>query len=418
VEWPWGGDPCSDRFGVRLMRGQLLVQIDVASLRVLSFDLVARRQDSYRADDIWAWMGRGYRDIGLPRIAERMERGVWEARTIKGHAPKLRDGGEIEEGHTPSEARVGGLQALGIHIVRSYSPLTKIIENRFNRVQAVQSLIRGQLGRRRGEMERQNRLWMRCRDGREDPRTHFVSHAEAAELIERGFAWLNTEPVEGRVYNGVPDERWHQAVSGDRKLKTLSDEQSWLFARERREVAIRRGLVQARVEGKTFFYSNPERFAELGSGHPVTIYFDPYQPTTPAVIVDAKAGAGAGRVLCVAESVQEVPQFRLTDEQNSLNAADSGHARRRAFSEAVRTEYRSIGLGGRKGARMAEARDSQGRLARVDRNRQEPVPTIIRQEQEERARQSDVREAGRKLLAMQQRQRATEQEDPEIIDLR
>jgi len=87
VEWePDGTDPCAEKFGVKLLRGQLLVNLDVGSQRGLSFELLARPHDAYRADDIWAWIGRDYREIGLPRFGERMERGIWEAKAIQTQA--------------------------------------------------------------------------------------------------------------------------------------------------------------------------------------------------------------------------------------------------------------------------------------------------------------------------------------------
>jgi hypothetical protein len=80
VDWPFGGDKCSEKHGVRIARGQNLLQIDVASLRFLSFNLLVRLRDSYRAADIWSWVGQSYRDLGIPEIGERWERGVWKAK--------------------------------------------------------------------------------------------------------------------------------------------------------------------------------------------------------------------------------------------------------------------------------------------------------------------------------------------------
>ncbi len=144
VEWPWGGDPCSDRYGVRIARGQNLLQIDVRSLFFQSFCFLVRLRDSYRADDIWQWVGNSYRDHFVPAIGERWERGIWASNKLRG-VP-------IEPGHTPNEERLGGITALGRRVIESQSPTTKIIENRFNFFQSVSSTIPGQIGRSRGEM--------------------------------------------------------------------------------------------------------------------------------------------------------------------------------------------------------------------------------------------------------------------------
>jgi hypothetical protein len=176
VQWPTGGDKCSEKFGVRLLRGQLLPICDVRSCRFVSYALIARMADSYRMDDIWQFFGRSFSDVGLPRIGVRLERGIWEGSKLRGIP--------IEAGaHTSLERRLGGLSALGLRTIRSYRPTTKIIENRFNFLQTCMATIHGQLGRTRGAMERQTKLWMACRDGRADPRDYFLSMDEIAARI-------------------------------------------------------------------------------------------------------------------------------------------------------------------------------------------------------------------------------------------
>jgi hypothetical protein len=54
VPWPWGGDPCADRYGVRLGRFQLLTCVDDATDYCPGFDYVIRPSQGYRAEDVIA----------------------------------------------------------------------------------------------------------------------------------------------------------------------------------------------------------------------------------------------------------------------------------------------------------------------------------------------------------------------------
>ncbi len=78
--------------------------------------------------------------------------------------------------------RLGGMQGLGLRVIESQSPTTKIIENRFNFFQRACQTIRGQIGRKRGEMERENKIWTACRLGHRDPRDYFLSFEEGGSL--------------------------------------------------------------------------------------------------------------------------------------------------------------------------------------------------------------------------------------------
>jgi diguanylate cyclase (GGDEF)-like protein len=57
VPWPWGGDKCSDKFGVRVGRFQFLPAIEDASDKCVGLSYVIRARDSYRAEDVVARLG-------------------------------------------------------------------------------------------------------------------------------------------------------------------------------------------------------------------------------------------------------------------------------------------------------------------------------------------------------------------------
>jgi hypothetical protein len=360
VPWPQGGDACSDRFGVRIARGQLLCQIDVRWCYFQSFNFLIRLRDSYRADDIWQWVGRTYRDIFMPAIGERWERGIWASNQLRGHT--------IEPGHTPDAMRLGGIQALGRTVIESHSPTTKIIENRFNFFQTACADIPGQIGRSRGEMERETKLWMECRDGRRDPRHHFLSFDEACAQIEARMQWVNHEPMEGAIYRGVPAEGYLREIGERDDLRKLSPEQTYLFSRNLRTTTCTKAhaLVRPQKNGnRTALWFHAEQLYRH-EGERLAVYLDHECPEEGAVVVPIRAGRPAEPIAC--ELVDGCPQFALgldveggAAAQRMLDAQD----RRQAFENAVVSEYRAIGLGNRRIARTRSVSDGAGNRAEV-----------------------------------------------------
>lgn len=340
VPWPWGGDPCSDKYGVRIARGQCLEMIDVRSLFFPSFNFLIRLRDSYRADDIWQWLQQTYTHVGMPRIGERWERGTWASRKLRGDQE-----GMIEAGHTGDDARLGGLAGLGVRIITSQSPTTKIIENRFNYLQRIESTIKGQIGRRRGEFEATTKRWMACRAGDCDPREHFLSYEQASNQIEAAHQEHNWEKVEGLNYTGVPAVLWQEGLEAA-PLAKLPPEKGYLFAREKREVTVRKGHALVRYThddgtrgGLWFHHEDLWRHED----QKVAVYYDNYAPGEGATVV-VLTGRQAGTVLPGVALIDGCAQFSLAGE----GTGDlSGLARKKAFMDAVISETRTMGLGGR-----------------------------------------------------------------------
>ena len=374
VDWPWGGDPCSEKYGVRVARGQNLMMIDVASLYFTSFNYLIRAKDSYRADDIWNWIGHTYRDIGMPRIGERWERGTWQAKRLRG------EGGLIDRGHTEESLRRGGMSDLGLRVIVSQSPTTKIIENRFRFFQTVCGTITGQIGRQRGEMERETKIWMECQQGRRDPRNYFLNYAEACNQIEDRIRWANNEPVEGLKYKGVPAAIWKDGIEAA-PLKKLSPEQGYLFARDKKSLTVRQAKIQVRYTSPDYGRSAWEFYHEdlhRYDGLKMDVYFDRACVSEGAVMVVAQ-GRDAGKIIGNAELINGCPQFRIGG--SSLITEPEGIQRKRDFMDAVISEYRSIGLDGRQRSRVRRVEDGAGQSMevktggnRIDRNfLREPV---------------------------------------------
>jgi Helix-turn-helix domain len=425
VPWPWGGDPCSDKYGVRVARGQNLLMIDVRSLFFTSFNFLIRLRDSYRADDIWQWVSQTYRDIGLPRIGERWERGTWASRRLRGDSEV-----PIEAGHTDELARLGGMGALGLRVIESQSPTTKIIENRFNFFQRRCALIPTlQIGRNRGEMERETRLWMRMRSGHVDPRDYCLSFEQCSDEIEKALHDVNSEPVEGLCYQGIPAQVWSEGIAAN-PLARLAPEQGWLFSRDKREITARKGHVLLRYttpEGHRagWWFHHPEMYA--AEGLKCSVYFDHYAPGEGATIVLAE-GRKAGTVLGQAELVQGIPQFALGFQTGDDTAAADrllgALERKKEFLDAVRSEYRALGIGGRRLARTVRVDDGAGRAVQISSGRcgaeGDPSPAVVELAHESAARLTPSRRAASEPVdfdAQLERTRRLEAEAMERGDL-
>lgn len=340
IDWPWGGDPCSEKYGVRIARGQNLMHLDVGSLRFLSFLMLVRLRDSYRADDIWQWVGQTYRDLGIPQIGERWERGIWQANKLRGDAAA-----GVTAGHTDAETRLGGISALNRKIIVSQSPTTKIIENRFRYFQRICATIPGQIGASRGEMEKVNKLWTECRQGRRDPRHYFLSYEDTVRELEAKIQFMNAEQVEGSIYNGIPNEIWERE-GGDERMTRLSAEQSYLFSRDRTVVTVNKGHALVRVtapDGRRqgWYFHHPDLWRH--DGKRVALYLDKYAPEAGATLVHAE-GRQLNEVIGPAQFVDGCPQFALGAAGDSNVVGTEALARRQAFTTAVRAEYRALGL--------------------------------------------------------------------------
>jgi len=384
VPWPHGGDACSRKYGVRVGRFQFIPSIDVGTLVVPSFSVIARPHEAYRATDLLGAMGQKYTDVGIP-LATRIERGVWEAEAVK-----------------------TALNTAGTRVFHAYSSNGKpYIENLFSRLWTPMSLIPGHAGRTRASHEVVARLAMRCQQGLEDPRKHFLMIHDAMSRIEATVDFINHEPVESKFRGTwVPAERWAEEI-GQYPMRQLTADQRWLYSRERRQWTARKCLVGGSVEtpaGKIpMFFRHPElmNFERCK----VNVYFDPFLEDAPARLIlaercgDYPAGHIIGDTIAVA-TMGEVPQFWLTEEGWDKSTVEAAALSRRQMAHAVHTEYRTLGLShGRMVPRglaidaiaaplpkpqqpapaprasVSERRTERGEVIRIERNTASPRPS-------------------------------------------
>jgi hypothetical protein len=345
VPWPWGGDKCSDRFGVRVGRFQLLAGIDDASDYCPGWSFVMREAESYNRRDVVAAMCRTWRDDVLPAEVV-LEGGSWQADQTLSFVER---------------AGVRWIDAKG-------RPHQKLIEGYWNRAWSVLSTEDGQIGRYRGEMERENKLLMDCKGGRLDPRAVFPELSPAMNAIDAAVGYLNGEPVESRLYGRwIPAERYAEDLKRSERLP-LDPGLAWLAAPVQEVRLVRRSCVAVQAMcplGVSFPYHFAA--AELNEfiGQRVRVHFDPWDsPITATITLEEPfRGISAGTVITTrAQCLDSAPE--ILEEAGRRVEFDQGAVTkmlgiRKAVSTAIRTEYRSLGLGGRRG-RLSEVKGPDG----------------------------------------------------------
>lgn len=336
-------------FGVKLLQGQFLPIIDVASQCIINFVLIAREQSSYRAADIWRLFGHTFETIGLPRLGWQLERGSWEANIIRGVEV------EYEQAGVSLSRRVGGLRQLpsnplpwhrermdgaefpkNLQTWTSYLPKTKSIEAAFDRMQTLEGTIWGCLGRdqMRKPFEKAKQVYEACRRGTMDPRKHFLSHVEMVNKLRERLDFLNNEPMEGEVFSGIPRLHWENAIR-DNPLYRLPDDQRWLYRRDWKQVTITQGWARIRLTDEalhkrySLFYGNGRLFESL-EGQDVIVYYDREHYEEPAEIILARTGEYLGQ----AEYVERKGSF--------LGGDKTGHELRKEWKDAVLASYGTI----------------------------------------------------------------------------
>lgn len=345
-------------FGVKLLQGQFIPVIDVASQCCLTYVIIAREKSSYRAADIWRLFGHTFDQVGLPRLGWQLERGSWEANVIRGQEVTY------QEGEITLSRRVGGLRQLPSNVTEwhrdqlrqrnerqgneakdflptlqtytSYLPKSKSIESFFNRSQTFEGTLWGALGRdqMRAPFEKAKKKFQECQRGAADPREHFLSYAEMCSRLNGLLNYVNREPMEGEVFYGVPEQRFAQAIE-EYPLMRLPDELRHLYARDWTVVTITNGWARVRltdpIEGRRYslFYCNPAVFAGK-EGEQVAVYYDREKFEEPAQIILARTG----EYLCAAG---------YEDRKGSFLEGDaSGHDVRKLWRNAVMSAYGTL----------------------------------------------------------------------------
>jgi hypothetical protein len=354
---PW---PRSEKYphGVKLLQGQFLPVIDVASQHILCYALIARESSSYRAADIWRLMGRVHGLVGLPRLGWQKERGSWEATIIDG--AKLEREDEQEPTHSQ---RVGGLRMLptkllAYHIDKlgeekaaqwrtlqtftSYLPKSKSVEGIFHRLQRFEGTLWGSLGRsqQRRPFERTKKIYEACRAGKADPRLHFLSGTELMHRLNACIEANEQEKMEGEVFRGRPPETWTVGLREHGELLDEPSEGRWLMCGDWSLVTVSRGYARVRrpdeVTGFTvsYLYEHPDFLGRL-DGRQVLVYFNADAFEQPANILLPGRHTGA--------QAEWIGEARYVDKRGAFLDSDiSGYELRKRQAGIVTTLYSDL----------------------------------------------------------------------------
>lgn len=336
VPWPWGGDACSDRWGVRVGRFQLLAGIDDATDDIVAYSFVIRDRDAYRAEDVCAAIHRAWLATYTP-ASVMFEGGAWQAqRTLE------------------------YLQRAGVALCNAKGrPHNKLIEGVWNRLWTPLSVeSKGQIGRYRGEMERETALWMKCQAGSLDPRSVFPGLEESLASIARAVDYTNHEIVQSAEYGRWVPAEAHAAGLAAHPRAPAAASLGWLAWPERhKRVVLPGGQVKAAALsplGHMRVYHFADDVLVNYPGAPVWLTFDPYADTVTAVVAlrDAWRDLPAGKILAAralsvgndAHVIRDESAWRVVWGDGVANAQ---RARRNAAA-AVRREHVALGLDGRR----------------------------------------------------------------------
>lgn len=357
VPWPWGGDRCADRWGVKLGRFQLLAAIDDASDFCPGYTYVMRPEQSYRAEDTAAAQFRLWRDVYRPERAV-LEGGVWQCARAREF-----------------------YQAAGIEVEDATGrPHSKLIEGWFGRLWTPLSLGAGQVGRYRGEMERETRIYLKCRDGRANPADAFPMLDQALRDLDLAIGHLNAELVVSPKYGRWVPQELHRDGLERAARPRLDSGLGYLAAPIREERTVRRNMVAVTCPGP-FGGSFPYHFASDSmwefEGCRTTVYFDPYDSPLRATVTLAQEFRGlrpghviAAEALCLDDAPEVLCALDGLSVEINAEATRNAILMRKRIHGAIRREYRALGFGGAVTARTSEAR-GDGRMAAIERGNAE-----------------------------------------------
>ena len=274
IPWPWGGCPCSDKYGVRIGRWQTLIVHDDATGYVPS---VFRFQQSYRATDAASVIYRAERDV-CQWDAWSIEGGVWQAkRTL---------------------AVLGGR-----YISAKGRPNQKLVENYIGRLWGIMAGQPGDVGRHQAEMKRDSDLYVKARRGDVDPRKHFLPLTNAQEALYASIQYLNEKRIISRTYgNWVPQERWENDLKDAFRPARLGHD-DFLILPIAKTLKVRGGTLKTTEDGPhgcPMVWSFMADWLWQHEGQECTLYFDPLDawPVTGTITLKGSSKP-LGTVECI-----------------------------------------------------------------------------------------------------------------------
>jgi len=343
VPWERGGDKCSDRFGVRLVRGQMLACIDSGSWMCPHYRFVIRERDSYTGGDVCAALLDAWRAHGVPP-ATVMEAHCWQSERVA--AFMRRAGTELVDA--------------------SGRPHHKLVERWFGRLWTAHSSVfpDGHIGRFRGETWRESKDAQACKDGRLDPRKAFPAMVPFLAGLDKAVDICARTPVTSRTYGSwTPCERFAAEEPASHRLPDGLERMALPVIARR---TVRRGgmvtVPAANAAGVDWEFAFALKDGHLWEGAAVSVAFDPRFPERGADVRLAGKQAHGPDFLLVdpaAVSMAPAPVIDTAGPSWALRWFDSREQGREAKASS-RAAVLAVGRSADGRGRMAPAREEDG----------------------------------------------------------
>lgn len=348
VPWKFPTSVTSRKFGVLVGRFQLLLSVDALTQRICARSFVVRPRESYRTEDALHLYNVFMRQHGIPDEIYH-EGNVWNAGRVK-----------------------DCLDSLGVRRQLLHSPHAKqAVEGRFNKLWTVLScLTGGQIGRYRGEMERENDLLRSCRTGATDPRRVFPMFADALAYMDQAIEEANATPVNTDVGLWVPDELWAEQLA-ETPLRKFDDSEGWKFAPVCAERTMRNGvnLKYPMFEELSVPFNFAAPWMHDYETARVGVYFDPWgaRETGTVVLRQSWNGKKAGEVLGEATQTNDIANYARLMLDLGTGPNDSARRIRQQQISAMRSNRKAIVAGGG-GLVIEEQRDGIDQAGKLERD--------------------------------------------------
>lgn len=351
------GDKCWEKFRVIVGRFQFIPVVDHRTHCILGFSYTARPRDSYRAEDLTATMQTIFQEHGMPR------------RMI------------LEHGVSASNLVRDTLETAGVTPIYVRSPHQKIVERMFDIMWTKLSAQPGQVGRFRGEMEEENRVYGACKRGEKDPRDYFQPLPDVLAAMQEAIQEVNSQWVNSPQYGRWQPAEWFARDSKE-MVRRLATEDVWMFSPTITKPLLVRafciGTTVSLMPGLSIKFHFEADFLCEFIGARVQLYFNPLAPECEAMVVLAEPfeGKPAGTRLGPARQINR--NARFTRRAFGYGAdPDIGLAAVRSHNQALRRIVKAVRADDKPAIERHEIRDAGGNVVQVERH---TAPSAIPQQ--------------------------------------
>ena len=306
--------------GVRAMRGQFLLMVDVATGMILGFAL--HSQEQYNARIIRSLILTVHDTYGLPREGFYFENGLWKkSRVLKG-----RPGDEVTLDDTEK-----GLREF-VQFKHAKLPRAKVVERILGLLQNEAEPMPGYVGRneRVEKFERIQKQLLQAAAGKIAHGSFLLHKEQWTEKLTALCEKYNAEAQGGRLQGSSPREAFERDFDYRRGVTHLPAAVRYLLANHRRVEKVSKNGVRIVSAGRSYFYRSADTSRLIGQQ--VLVWHDVDEAPDSVTITD-KYYRNAVEV----PRVDPLPSMTATAEQ--LGAAARQAA---AHGSYQRTLYRTL----------------------------------------------------------------------------